>query len=120
MHDSRPERGKKSRDESRLCRLDSLRHRFRYPSSRRHRGPDGAGAYSDHRCALAQTRLALIGPASLPLPVRSPDGRYVIVYNGEVYNLAELSRELQAGAPFALHTDTEVVLAAYILLGAGR
>ena len=83
----------------------------------RHRGPDGAGRYHDRCCALAQTRLALIGPASLALPVVSPDGRYVIVYNGEVYNFPELRRELQPETPLALRTDTEVVLGAYIRWG---
>jgi len=61
--------------------------------------------------------LALIGPASLPMPVTSPDGRYVILYNGEVYNYPELRRELQAHTPFALQTDTDVVLAAWIRWG---
>src|SRR5215813_3765981 len=71
------------------------------------RGPDGAGRYSDPVCALAQTRLALIGPPSLELPVASPDGRYVIVYNGEVYNFSE----------FSSTTDTEAVLAAWMRWG---
>lgn len=82
-----------------------------------HRGPDGAGRYLDPYCALAQTRLALIGPASVPLPVSTPDGRYVIVYNGEVYNFPELREELQPETPFALPTDTEVVLAAWLRWG---
>ncbi|HLK65601.1 MAG TPA: asparagine synthase (glutamine-hydrolyzing) [Bryobacteraceae bacterium] len=82
-----------------------------------HRGPDGAGRYHDRTCALAQTRLSLIGPLSLGLPVSSPDGRYVIVYNGEVYNFPELRQELQPATPFTLRTDTDVVLAAWIRWG---
>ncbi len=82
-----------------------------------HRGPDGGGRYHDRCCALAQTRLALIGPASLPLPVSSGDGRYVIVYNGEVYNFPELRQELQPGSAFPLRTDTDVVLAAWLRWG---
>ena len=82
-----------------------------------HRGPDGAGRFGDRCCALAQTRLALVGPACLPLPVRSPDGRYAIVYNGEVYNYRELRQELEAETPFAMPTDTEVVLAACLRWG---
>jgi len=89
-------------------------HGSRLESLLAHRGPDGAGLYRDRSCALAQTRLALIGPRSLTLPVSSPDGRYTIVYNGEVYNFEELRRELQAGA---LVTDTEVVLASYLRWG---
>ncbi len=82
-----------------------------------HRGPNGSGNFSDHFCALTQTRLALVGPALMPLPVRSSDGRYVLVYNGEVYNFKELRQELAATAQFALETDTEVVLAAYLRWG---
>jgi asparagine synthase (glutamine-hydrolysing) len=55
----------------------------------RHRGPDASGMHRDARCALAQTRLALIGPER-PLPVSSQDGRYTLVYNGEVYNFEDL------------------------------
>ncbi len=83
-----------------------------------HRGPDGAGQYEGRRCGLVQTRLRLIGPTQMTLPVSSADGRYRIVYNGEVYNFAELRRELQRETPFALVSDTEVVLAAYIRWGA--
>jgi asparagine synthase (glutamine-hydrolysing) len=75
----------------------------------RHRGPDSEGAYCDQSCALVQTRLALVGPADLRLPHASHDGRYIIVYNGEVYNFEEL--------PFPAATDTEVVLAAWIRWG---
>jgi asparagine synthase (glutamine-hydrolysing) len=82
-----------------------------------HRGPDGAGQYEDGHCGLVQTRLRLIGPAQMTLPVSSADGRFRIVYNGEVYNFAELRRELQRETPFALASDTEVVLAAYIRWG---
>ncbi len=79
-----------------------------------HRGPDGSGDYRDPTCTLIQTRLTLIGPRTLKLPVSSPDGRYTIVYNGEIYNFEELRRELQ---PAALVTDTEVALAAYLRWG---
>jgi asparagine synthase (glutamine-hydrolysing) len=78
-----------------------------------HRGPDGAGLYHDGTCALAQTRLAMIGPASLELPVTSPDARHIIVYNGEVYNFQELRAELGITAC----TDMEVVLAAWMRWG---
>ena len=100
--------GLKPQDRVCLARLEALLQ---------HRGPDGAGRYSDRTCALAQTRLAMIGPACLPLPRHSPDGRYVIVYNGEVYNFRELRQELEADTSFALITDTEVVLAAYLRWG---
>jgi asparagine synthase (glutamine-hydrolysing) len=85
----------------------------------RHRGPDDAGRYDDRYCTLAQTRLALIGPATLPIPAASPDGRYTLVYNGEIYNFPDLRRELESETPFALPSDTEVVLAAWIRWGSG-
>src|SRR5262249_26977466 len=70
-------------------------------------------------CALAQTRLALIGPVTLPIPAASPDGRYTLVYNGEIYNFPDLRRELESETPFELPSDTEVVLAAWIRWGSG-
>ena len=86
----------------------------------RHRGPDGEGLYQDGRVTLGHRRLAI-------LDLR-PDGnqpmdyadRYVIVYNGEVYNYLELREELRAlGHTFRTETDTEVILAAYAQWGAG-
>ncbi len=100
--------GLQTQDRVCVTRMEHLLH---------HRGPDGAGRFTDCCCALSQTRLAMVGPASLPLPLRSPDGRYVIVYNGEVYNYPELRQELQLDTPFALVTDTDVVLAAYLKWG---
>ena len=72
----------------------------------RHRGPDGFGTYRDAVCSLEQTRLALIGPAQVAMPMSSTDAVYTIVYNGEVYNFERFS------------TDTEFVLAEWIAQGA--
>jgi asparagine synthase (glutamine-hydrolysing) len=52
-----------------------------------HRGPDAHGVYTDSVCHITQTRLAVRGPKDTPQPVRSSDGRYVLAYNGEVYNV---------------------------------
>ncbi len=84
----------------------------------RHRGPDDYGTYvTTHPVpvSLVNTRLAIIdlSPAGHQ-PMTSEEGRYWIVYNGEVYNFAELRALLiDAGHRFASHTDTEVILHAY-------
>ncbi len=78
-----------------------------------HRGPDDRGTWSDHGIGLGHRRLAVIDPEGSPQPMHSTDGRYVISYNGEVYNFAELRRELEGeGIEFRTKGDTEVVLEA--------
>src|SRR5690606_9586389 len=77
-----------------------------------HRGPDARGIAIEGGVALAHTRLAVLDPSPTGAqPMRSPDGRHVLLYNGEVYNFAALRRELEArGERFAGRSDTEVVL----------
>jgi asparagine synthase (glutamine-hydrolysing) len=84
-----------------------------------HRGPDGEGYFSEGPIGLVHRRLAIIdlSPAGHQ-PVASHDGRYLLVYNGEVYNFQELRIELEAkGHYFRSRTDTEVVLKALIEWG---
>ncbi|HNU06278.1 MAG TPA: hypothetical protein PKO33_00850, partial [Pyrinomonadaceae bacterium] len=81
-----------------------------------HRGPDGDGIYTDPdgKAVLGHRRLSIIDTSDAGRqPMASADGRYVITYNGEVYNYLELRRELESSYRFTTRTDTEVVLAAY-------
>ena len=82
-----------------------------------HRGPDDSGVWADAESgvALAFRRLSIIDlSAAGHQPMHSADGRYTIVFNGEIYNFAELRKDLEASgeAPtWRGHSDTEVLLA---------
>lgn len=76
-----------------------------------HRGPDDTGIFRDGDLALGHRRLSVIDIAGGHQPVHSRDGRYALVYNGEVYNYRELRKELEAdGETFETSSDTEVLL----------
>ncbi len=84
-----------------------------------HRGPDDQGIFTDGPVALAHRRLSILDltPAGHQ-PMSSADGRYVISYNGELYNFQEMRTELQAlGCNFQTRSDTEVLLAAWVQWG---
>jgi asparagine synthase (glutamine-hydrolysing) len=85
----------------------------------RHRGPDEPGTWSDDTVVFGFNRLSIIDIAHSHQPLRwgppeSPD-RYVLVFNGEIYNYLELRRQLAAdhGAEFATDGDGEAIIAAY-------
>lgn len=86
-----------------------------------HRGPDDSGTWisDDGRVGLAQRRLAIIDLSPLGhQPMPSADGRFVVVFNGEIYNYQALRAELRfAGVHFVSESDTEVLLAAYMTWG---
>ncbi|MDE6839508.1 MAG: asparagine synthase (glutamine-hydrolyzing) [Oscillospiraceae bacterium] len=85
----------------------------------RHRGPDGEGHYTDEHCGIAHRRLSIIDLEKGRQPIVSPDGRYIIAYNGETYNFRQLREELTAaGHTFLTDCDTEVVLHGYMEWGA--
>lgn len=85
------------------------------------RGPDGAGAWiaDDRRVGLAHRRLSIIELSALGAqPMASGDGRYRVVFNGEIYNYRALREDLAgAGYRFRSHADTEVLLALYAAQG---
>ena len=80
------------------------------------RGPDAAGLYLTPEVALVHRRLSVIDVENGAQPMHF--GKYVIVYNGEIYNTDEVRNELEGfGYRFDTHCDTEVVLKAYDKMG---
>ncbi len=85
----------------------------------KHRGPDGSQVWSDDFVTFGHNRLSIIDTsAASDQPMKSVDGRYVITYNGELYNFQEIKAELiKEGIAFNTSGDTEVILKAYITWG---
>lgn len=84
-----------------------------------HRGPDDAGTWNDAHAALAHRRLAIIDTSAAGhQPMLSHCGRYAMVYNGELFNFVELRHRLeQHGVRFRGHSDSEVLLEAFVAWG---
>ncbi len=84
-----------------------------------HRGPDGEGQWVEGSVGIGHRRLAVIDLSSAASqPMASPDQRFVLSYNGEIYNYLELRAELEAeGVCFRSQSDTEVLLNALIRWG---
>lgn len=84
-----------------------------------HRGPDGMGHWAHDNVALGHRRLSIIDLSDGgSQPMQTPDGRYTIVYNGELYNFADIRLELKAlGEQFVSRSDTEVLLRAIARFG---
>jgi asparagine synthase (glutamine-hydrolysing) len=83
----------------------------------RHRGPTSCGRFFDGAVGLAMNRLAIIDLAGGDQPMTSPQHGLTIVFNGEIYNYRELRAEFAGRYDFRTHSDTEVILAGYALLG---
>jgi asparagine synthase (glutamine-hydrolysing) len=87
--------------------------------SQRHRGPDGDGLHVEPGIGLGHRRLAIIDLATGQQPLYNEDDTVGIVFNGEIYNYQELTRELiAAGHRFRTHSDTEVIVHAWEEWGA--
>ena len=84
-----------------------------------HRGPDSKGSFIDEKVALGFRRLSIIDLEGGDQPIHSASGRYVIVFNGEIYNYRELREELikKHGCSFKTNSDTEVILQTYEVYG---
>ncbi|MBI4796644.1 MAG: asparagine synthetase B, partial [Deltaproteobacteria bacterium] len=78
------------------------------------RGPDEQQVYVDRHLGLGHCRLSIIDLSGGRQPMASRDGRWRLVYNGEVYNYVEIRRELEElGESFRTTSDTEVILTAF-------
>ena len=89
-------------------------------SSMHRRGPDNSGVYQNGLCSLLHARLAIIDPEGGRQPMKfcRAGETYVLIYNGELYNTEEIRSDLiKEGHYFSGHSDTEVVLHAYIQWG---
>ena len=83
-----------------------------------HRGPDEQGAIVLDGAGLAHKRLSIVGISDGQQPMSMADQRTILVFNGQIFNHAELRRELEAqGARFRTHSDTEVILQLYARYG---
>ena len=89
-------------------------------SSLAHRGPDDSGTWEDEsgNCLMGHRRLSVIDLSSAGRqPISDPSGRYHLVFNGEIYNYIELRAELRSRWEFQTNSDTEVLLAAFVIWG---
>jgi len=83
-----------------------------------HRGPDEDGFFVDGNVGLGMRRLSIIDLTTGRQPITSADERYLIFFNGEIYNYKKLREELLSkGCTFKTKTDTEVILQGYIIYG---
>ena len=84
-----------------------------------HRGPDGDGIFVDDHVALGHRRLSIIDLEYGIQPMFSADKRYVIVFNGEIYNYKDIQRKLSRdhGVTFQTNSDTEAILQTYQIYG---
>src|SRR5215472_14726280 len=106
-----------------MCGIAGFTHKFRtvneavtrrITSALFHRGPDQQGVFHSDDVSLCAVRLKIIDLSGGDQPIVSDDGNTVIAFNGEIYNHAELRRELESlGHRFHTHCDTEVILHAF-------
>jgi len=81
-----------------------------------HRGPDDGGTLADGDFGFGMRRLSILDIAGGHQPVHSADGRFAIIFNGEIYNHRDVRRELP-DYPFRTHSDTETIVAAFARWG---
>lgn len=84
-----------------------------------HRGPDAHGVWQESCAILGHRRLSIIDLSTSSQPMTDPQRRYVLSYNGEIYNYRELRQQLAGKWKFVTEGDTEVLLAGLIIYGVG-
>ena len=109
-----------------MCGIAGILNRNNFPSKEQirgmtdtlvHRGPDAEGFYLDGPIAFGHRRLSIIDLSEAAnQPFMDNSGRYTIIFNGEIYNYAEI-KPLLGDYQFRTHGDTEVILAGYIKWG---
>ena len=83
-----------------------------------HRGPDDEGLLAEGDFAFGMRRLAIVDVAGGHQPMESDDGRYVITFNGEIFNHPKLKKHLEAaGQVYRSHSDTETILRGFVVWG---
>ncbi len=90
---------------------ERLQFSTRSVSVLKHRGPDSNGVYTDDDVALTHNRLSILELSELGhQPMYSSCGRYIIVFNGEIYNHLDLRKRFLPNYPFKGHSDTETII----------
>ncbi|WP_026706183.1 asparagine synthase (glutamine-hydrolyzing) [Flavobacterium soli] len=86
--------------------------------AQKHRGPDATQIWNDEKIILGHNRLSIIDLSNdANQPMLSNCGNYIIVFNGEIYNYLEIKSQLLSEYKFKTSSDTEVLLAAYVIWG---
>lgn len=82
-----------------------------------HRGPDDAGSFLDGDFGFGMRRLSILDIAGGHQPMVTPDGRFAIVFNGEIFNHLDVRTQIGPRYRFTTHSDTETILAAFAIWG---
>jgi asparagine synthase (glutamine-hydrolysing) len=99
-------------------RSDFISRGIKSLNSLKHRGPDCQKIETDECWQIGQTRLAIVDLSNSNQPMSSPDKRFILTFNGEIYNFRELRSGLVDSWNFRSNGDTEVILAGLVLYGA--
>ncbi len=103
-----------------INQADAKERMVRMLDRQKHRGPDNTSIFSERdNMALGHNRLSILDLSDAAnQPFRSENGRYILVFNGEIYNYLELKKELEVTSSFHTSSDTEVLIKAYEKWGA--